>query len=63
MQANNEGTRFAGRLTSEDMAIVNAAREKLGIRTVTETLRVALRALARENDLKPETHVKKAEKA
>ena len=58
MQPLNEGVRFAGRLSSDDMVIVEAAREKLGLRAVTEVLRVALRSLAREHDLavrKPET--------
>lgn len=40
--------RFSGRLTPEDMALVDTARTRLGIRSVTETLRVALRSLARE---------------
>jgi hypothetical protein len=51
MQANNDFVRFAGRLTPEDMSIIDAARRKLGIRSVTETLRVALRSLAREHAL------------
>jgi hypothetical protein len=57
MQSTNESVRFAGRLSAEDMVIVNAAKEKLGLRAVTEVLRVALRSLAREHDLvvrKPE---------
>ncbi len=44
-------TTFSGRLTVEDMAIVEAVRQKLGIRSATEVLRVGLRSLAREHDL------------
>ncbi len=41
----------SGRFTVEDMAIVEAVRQKLGIRSATEVLRVGLRSLAREHDL------------
>jgi hypothetical protein len=55
----NESVRFAGRLSVEDMAIVDAAREKLGLRAVTEVLRVALRSLAREHSLEPVKQAKR----
>jgi hypothetical protein len=41
----------SGRFTVQDMAIVEAVRQKLGIRSATEVLRVGLRSLAREHDL------------
>jgi hypothetical protein len=41
----------AVRLTANDLAIVNAAREKLGLRTASEVLRMGLRSLAREQQL------------
>ncbi len=41
----------AVRLTNNDLAIVDAVREKLGCRTVSEVLRMGLRSLAREQQL------------
>lgn len=42
---------FGGRLTAEDLSIIEAAKAKLGIRSTTEVLRIGLRSLAREHDL------------
>jgi hypothetical protein len=41
----------AVKLTPADMAVVDAVRHKLGLRSVSEVLRMGLRALAREQGL------------
>jgi hypothetical protein len=41
----------AVKLTPADMAVVEAVRNKLGLRSVSEVLRMGLRALAREQGL------------
>lgn len=39
------------RFSADDLAIVTAAQQKLGLRTASEVLRMGLRSLAREQDL------------
>ncbi len=41
----------AVRLTRNDLAIVEATQQKLGVTTASEVLRMGLRALAREQGL------------
>jgi hypothetical protein len=41
----------AVRLTTNDLAIVDAVRAKLGCRSASEVLRMGLRSLAREQQL------------
>ncbi len=53
MQPIVEAARLAVRLTADDFRIVSAAKEQLGVRAVTEVLRMALRSLAREHNLVP----------
>jgi hypothetical protein len=47
---NNDKAK-AVKLTPVDMAVVEAVRHKLGLRSVSEVLRMGLRALAREQGL------------
>lgn len=45
------GVNTAVRLSAADLAIIRAAQERLGLRTISDVLRMGLRSLALEYDL------------
>ena len=48
-QAKPKGIVYGGRINQTDLAIINAVREKFGLRSANEVMRMGLRSLAREN--------------
>jgi hypothetical protein len=48
-QAKPTGIVYGGRINQTDLAIINAVREKFGLRSANEVMRMGLRALAREH--------------